>query len=73
MQMNCELWYVGCLLSRDPKLKAWDFYDFGHVMLFKPPKELCFVFFFFFHQQDDFTIEHHYWFDILYVPIYSQL
>ena len=53
--MNCELWYVGCLLSRDPKLKAWDFQDFGPVMLFKPPKEL---FFFFFHQQDYFTIEH---------------
>ena len=48
MQMNCELWYVGCLLSRDPKLKDLDFYDFGHVMLFKPPKELCFVFLFFF-------------------------
>ena len=67
--MNCELWYVGCLLSRDPKLKTWDFQDFGPIMLFKPPKE----FFFFFHQQDDFTIEHHYRFDILYVPVNSQL
>ena len=25
MQMNCELWYVGCLLSWDPKLIAWDY------------------------------------------------
>ena len=66
--MNCELWYVGCLLSRDPKLKTWDFQEFGPVMLFKPPKE-----FFFFHQQDDFTIKHHYRFDILYVPVNSQL
>ena len=46
MQMNCELWYVGCLLSQDPKLTAWDFQDFGPVMLFKPPKELCLFFFF---------------------------
>ena len=40
--MNCELWYVGCLLSQDPKLKTWDFQDFGPIMLFKPPKEFFF-------------------------------
>ena len=46
MQMNCELWHVGCLLSRNPKLEAWGFHDWGYVMLFKPPKEL-FLFLFF--------------------------